>query len=203
MQGRTDISGFIKSFTGSHLYIAEYLVEEVFKTQNAAMRKFLLETSILGRLNAGLCEAVTGCENGQYMLQSLSRANLFIVSLDDEGNWYRYHHLFSDLLRARLQREVSETAIFKLHRSASAWYEQAGMIDEAIEHSLTAKEYPNIVRLVENIALSMILQAQVRTVERWLRAVPLEYLEKSPRLNMAFSWLKFNPRRIIPGCPIS
>ena len=141
MQGRTDISGFIKSFTGSHLYIAEYLVEEVFKKQNTAMRKFLLETSILGRLNAGLCEAVTGCENGQGMLQSLSRANLFIVSLDDEGNWYRYHHLFADLLRARLQREVSENAIFKLHRSASVWYEQAGMMDEAIEHSLAAKEY--------------------------------------------------------------
>ena len=111
MQGRTDISGFIKSFTGSHLYIAEYLVEEVFKKQNAEMRKFLLETSILGRLNADLSVAVTRCENGQKMLQSLSRANLFIVSLDDEGNWYRYHHLFADLLRARLRKEFSETAI--------------------------------------------------------------------------------------------
>ena len=201
MQGRADISGFIKSFTGSHLYIAEYLVEEVFKKQNEAMRKFLLETSILGRLNADLCEAVTGCENAQFMLQSLSRANLFIVSLDDEGNWYRYHHLFADLLRARLQREFSETAICELHRSASAWYELAGMMDEAIEHSLAAKEYPNIVRLVENIALSMILQAQVKTVERWLRAVPPENLEKSPRLNMAFSWLNLIRNEFAQAAP--
>ena len=189
MKGRADTAGFVRAFTGSHVYIAEYLVEEVLKRQPTDVQDFLLQTSLLEQLDAGLCEAVTGCENGQAMLETLHHANLFVISLDDEGKWYRYHHLFADLLRSRLQRSALKVEIGVIHQRAAAWYEQAGMNAEAIEHSLAAKDYYHVVGLVEKIAFLMILQAHVRTVERWLQAIPQEFLEKSPRINLAFVWL--------------
>jgi len=189
MQGRDDIPGFIQSFTGSHLYIAEYLVEEVFKTQPEAVRSFLLETSILERLNAGLCEAVTGCADGQARLLALHRANLFTIPLDDRGEWFRYHQLFADLLKARLQRAMPKAETGGLHRRAAAWYEQAGMAAEAVEHALAAQDYALVMRLVEKLALPMMLQASVVTVEHWLQAVPPEFIEKSPGANMAYAWM--------------
>ena len=121
MKGRSDIAGFVKGFTGSHIYIAEYLVEEVLKSQSEEMQDFLLQTSILERLNAGLCEAVTGCEDGQSVLMALYRANLFLIPLDDEQKWYRYHHLFADLLAYRLKQTLPDSEIQKLHCQASEW----------------------------------------------------------------------------------
>jgi len=104
MQGRTDISSFIKAFTGSHIFVAEYLIEEVLNRQANEVQSFLLQTSILERLNASLCEAVTEHEDGQAVLDALRRLNLFVIPLDDEGQWFRYHRLFADLLQARLGR---------------------------------------------------------------------------------------------------
>jgi len=188
-KGRRDISDFVKTFTGSHIYIAEYLVDEVLKRQAEEVQKFMLQTAILERLNADLCEAVTGCANGQATLLDLYRANLFVVSLDDEGNWYRYHQLFSDLLRSHLQRSMPKETIYALHQRAADWYEQAGMPAEAIEHALAAKDESHVVRLAENFALATILQARLNTVERWLQAIPVDAVEKSPRLNMAYAWM--------------
>jgi LuxR family maltose regulon positive regulatory protein len=198
MQGRSDIPAFIQAFTGSHVYIAEYLVEEIIQRQPQDVQAFLLQTSILERLNAALCETVVGrlersnvptFQSSDDILKHLERANLFLIPLDDESRWFRYHHLFADLLQARLRQSLSTDAIAVLHQRAAAWYEQAGMTPEAIEHARAAVDYSHVVRLVEKFALPMILQAYVRTVEGWLQTIPQEYLERSPRVNMAFAWL--------------
>jgi LuxR family maltose regulon positive regulatory protein len=189
MQGRRDLAGFIKAFTGSHIYVAEYLVEEVLHRQPEAVQTFLLQTSILDRLSAGLCEAVTGGQNAQAILTGLHQANLFVIPLDDENQWFRYHHLFADLLKARLQQSQPSQAVAELHQRAAAWYEQNGMMAEAIAHTLSAEDYTYAVRLVGKAALPVILQAYVRTVEDWLRAIPQSYIDESPQANMACAWL--------------
>ncbi len=189
MQGRSDTGAFIQSFTGSHVYIAEYLVDEVLKRQPEDIQAFLLQTCILDRLTASLCEAVTGCADGQDRLNHLLQANIFIVPLDDEGRWFRYHHLFADLLQARLQASAGRDAVFELHRRAAAWYEQGGMAAGAIEHRLAAQDFAGAARMIEQAALPVILQASVRLVENWLRALPPDIVEQNPRLNMAFVWL--------------
>jgi len=189
MKGRSEPGDFVKTLKGSHVYIAEYLVEEVLMLQPVSVQNFLLQTSILKRLNVELCEAVTGSEQGQSILQTLLNENLFVISLDDEGKWYRYHNLFADLLQARLQRSLSKEQVSVLHQRAAEWYEQAGMIAEAIEHALAARDHQRVLRLVEENALQIILQAHVRTVEGWFDTIPIEFFEKSPRLNMAYAWL--------------
>ncbi len=197
MQGRSDRGAFIQAFTGSHVYIAEYLVDEVLRQQPEEMQAFLLQTAILNRLNGALCEAVTGCTDGQEKLKALQRSNIFISSLDDEGQWFRYHHLFADLLKARLQSNLSKTAVGQLHQKAASWCEQSGMVAEAVEHGLAAADYANVVRVVEAAALPMILQAHVRTVEGWLQAIPSGLIENSPKINMAYAWM--NLLRGMPG----
>lgn len=189
MRGRSDITGFIKAFTGSHIYVAEYLIEEVLERQPEEVKTFLLQTSILERLNGDLCQAVTERLDSQTMLMDLYQANLFLLPLDDERRWFRYHQLFADLLKARLQQSLPAEAIVVLHQRAATWYEQAGMMNEAIAHALAAGDYVRAVQLVEKIALPMILKAYLKTVEDWLQAIPLEYLSESPRVNMAFAWM--------------
>ena len=189
MRGREDISGFIKAFTGSHVYVAEYLVEEVLRHQPQAIQDFLLQTSILERFSAPLCEAVTGVLDGQGTLVSLQRQNLFVIPLDDEAHWFRYHQLFADLLKARLQQTYPAEKIGSLHRMASDWCEHEGMAADAIEHAIAAGDYSHALRLVEKIALPMILQAYVRTVDAWFQAIPPEHLAGSPRANMALIWM--------------
>ena len=189
LRGRSDVTGFIKAFTGSHVYVAEYLIQEVLEQQPAEVRNFLLQTSVLDSLKASLCEAVTRCQDGEAMLKSLYQANLFLLPLDEEGGWFRYHQLFLDLLRARLQQSLPADAIAALHRGAAAWYEQAGMTNEAIAHTLAAGDYSHAVQLVETVAVPMILNAYFKTVEDWLHAIPPEYLTESLQANMAFAWM--------------
>jgi ATP/maltotriose-dependent transcriptional regulator MalT len=198
VQGRSDIPAFIQAFSGSHGYIAEYLVEEVLQRQPQDVQAFLLQTSILERMNGSLCDAVVKrlestnvgtLKRSDDLLRRLEHANLFLIPMDDEAQWYRYHHLFADLLQARLRQSLPADAIAALHQRAAAWYERADMIPEAIEHALAAGDYQHVVRLIEKIALPMILQAYVRTVEAWLQAIPQEYFEQSPRINMAYTWL--------------
>jgi len=189
MQGRSDISGFIKSFTGSHLYIAEYLIEEVFKNQPEEMRTFLLETSILPQLNGELCAAVTGCDDAQEKLMYLQRTNAFVVPLDDEGRWFRYHQLFAGLLAARLRQSMSAQAIQALHERAAVWSETAGLNAEAIAHFLTGENYAQALRLIERSTLPTILQGNVRTVEGWLKSIPEQIGFVDPRFSMSFAWL--------------
>ncbi|MCA9847253.1 MAG: AAA family ATPase, partial [Dehalococcoidia bacterium] len=135
MQGRDDVAGFVEAFAGNDRYIVDYLVEEVLQRQPPRVREFLLRTSILERLSGALCDAVTGQSDGATMLEELDRANLFVVPLDGRRQWYRYHHLFGDVLRAHLGTEPGEDAS-ALHGRASEWYAAAGHVPEAIEHAL-------------------------------------------------------------------
>jgi LuxR family transcriptional regulator, maltose regulon positive regulatory protein len=197
MQGRHDVNTFIQTFTGSHIFIAEYLIDEVLRQQSEEMQAFLLQTSILDRLCGKLCEAVTGCSDGLGKLKTLQRFNIFISPLDDEGLWFRYHHLFSDLLKARLQSSTSDTAIGKLHQNAAGWYEKNGMLAEAVEHDIAAADYAAAVQVIEAAALPMILQAHVRTIERWLEALPVRCIENNPKINMAYAWMN-----LLRGMPL-
>ena len=138
MQGRDDVAGFIAGFAGDDRYIVDYLVEEVLQRQPEGVRTFLLETSILSRLNGRLCDAVTGQDGGKAMLEALDRRNLFLVPLDDRRQWYRYHHLFADVLRARLLDEQPDR-VPELHRRASDWYESTGDRSEAIRHAMAGR----------------------------------------------------------------
>src|SRR6266849_1844738 len=135
LQGRPTVSDFLPAFTGSHRFVLDYLSEEVLSRQPASVQTFLLHTSILERLCGSLCDAVTGLEKSQAMLEALDRANLFVAALDDERQWYRYHHLFADLLRSRLHQTVP-VLVPELHRRASTWYEQHDLIVEAVHHAL-------------------------------------------------------------------
>jgi LuxR family transcriptional regulator, maltose regulon positive regulatory protein len=137
LQGRDDLAGFITAFSGSHHYVMDYLLEEVLKCQPQAIQDFLLQTCILDRLSGPLCDAVRAQDDSQTQLDALERANLFLVALDDERQWYRYHRLFAQMLRQRLQ-QTAPVLISKLHRRASRWYEQHGFFAEAVSHALAA-----------------------------------------------------------------
>ena len=140
MQGHQDVPGFIRAFTGDHRYILDYLVEEVLHRQPEEGRSFLLQTSILDRLHGSLCDAVSGQTGGSARLEALDRGNFFVVPLDDRRQWYRYHHLFAEVLQAQLRAEQPDQLV-TLHRRASAWYEQHGSAADAIRHALAAQDF--------------------------------------------------------------
>ncbi|HYN90079.1 MAG TPA: hypothetical protein VER55_16210, partial [Ardenticatenaceae bacterium] len=148
MQGREDIPGFLAAFSGSHLYVLDYLADEVMRRQPEEVQRYLLRTSILDRLNDSLCDAVTGCQGSRSMLARLEQANLFLVPLDDQRRWYRYHRLFADVLRERLQQTEPEQ-LAELHRRAGAWYARREMAAEAIDHLLAGGDFAGAARLVE------------------------------------------------------
>ena len=172
MQGRDDIAGFIAGFAGDDRYIVDYLVEEVLQRQPEHLRNFLLQTSILSRLNGSLCDAVTGQNGGKATLEAIERGNLFLVPLDDQRHWYRYHHLFADVLRARLLDEQADD-VPDLHRRASLWYEQNGDPSEAIRHAM-AGERLRASRGPDRACASRHLRQgrQDATVRRLLEALP-------------------------------
>ncbi len=201
MKGRSDVTGFIQSFTGSHVYVAEYLMEEVLGCQPEEVKTFLLRTSILESMNAGLCEAVSGHADSQAMLKSLYQANLFVTSLDDEGQWFLYHRLFADLLKARLQQSLPADDVNALHQRAAGWYERIGMLNKAMEHLLAATDHVHAVKLLEKMAPQMILKAYFKTVEDWLRMIPPEYVRASARLNMTLAWMHLMRRDAIQAAP--
>ena len=148
MQGRADAAGFIQAFTGSHHFVLDYLASEVLDRQPEHVRSFLLQTAILDRLSGSLCDAVTNQNGGRGMLETLERENLFVVPLDDQRQWYRYHHLFADVLRAHLT-EAQPEQVTGLHQRASAWYEQNGFAHDAIRHSLAAADFVRAAALIE------------------------------------------------------
>ncbi|MFN2234801.1 MAG: LuxR C-terminal-related transcriptional regulator [Anaerolineales bacterium] len=187
LQGREDISEFIDSFSGSHRYILDYLIEEVLQRQSQEIRLFLFQTSILTRFSSALCNAVTGQENSQEILAYLDKSNLFIIPLDVDRSWYRYHRLFSDLLRARLEQR-SPADIAELHRRASRWFEENGFPYSAIDHALNAKDYQRAVGLIENIAEKTLMEAQITTLLRWRDKIPQEQVAGFPNLAFIFLW---------------
>ena len=174
MQSHPDVHAFVTAFTGSQHYIMDYLVQEVLKRQPEPVRTFLLETSVLDRLCGSLCEAVIGdttkLTDGQAMLQELEQRNLFLIPLDGERRWYRYHHLFADMLNRHLEREMP-SQIHELHLRASEWLERQGFIPEAIQHTLMAQDTERAIRLVEQNGCLLLMAGEVVTLNRWLEAV--------------------------------
>jgi LuxR family transcriptional regulator, maltose regulon positive regulatory protein len=191
MRGRGDITKFVEGFSGSHRYVLDYLTEEVLDRQPEPLRTFLLETSVLGRLSGPLCDAVTGRSNSQALLEQVERANLFLVPLDEVRGWWRYHHLFADLLRARLNQEQPER-IPALHEAAAAWSEQHRLVDDAIRHALAAGDAVWAARLIERHFDDLLRRNEDATLHRWLQALPAEVVRSRPRLCLAqalWAWI--------------
>ena len=177
LQGRSDPQQFLADFSGSHRHIVDYLVEEVLARQPEAVQSFLLHTSILDRLTGPLCDAVTGRTRSDALLEHLEHANLFLVPLDERRQWYRYHHLFAEVLRARVPREVGTEGLVSLYTRASTWYEQNEMPAEAVEAVLAAGDFERAARLIdEPLVASMILSLQFATLIRWVECFPHEQL---------------------------
>jgi LuxR family transcriptional regulator, maltose regulon positive regulatory protein len=189
MQGRAsrDAASFIKSFTGSHHFILDYLVEEVLQRQPEPIRNFLLQTSILDRLSSPLCDAVTGQEDGKGMLEALERGNLFVIPLDDQRQWYRYHHLFAEVLQAHVQ-EAQPDRVSMLHRRASEWYEQNGLRSDAIRHALAAEDFERAAGLIELARPAMDLSYQSSTWLDWVKALPDTLIRTRPVLSVGYAW---------------
>ena len=186
MQGRDDVAGFIAGFAGDDRYVVDYLAEEVLQRQPDRVQAFLLQTSILGRLSGPLCDAVTGQGGGKAMLEALDRGNLFLVPLDDRRRWYRYHHLFADVLQARLLDERPRQ-VPDLHRRASAWYEQNGEPAVAIGHALAAEDFGRAADLVELAIPAMRRSRQEAALRGWLKALPDEVVRVRPVLSVGLA----------------
>ena len=184
LHDHTDVEAFVESFSGSHRYVLDYLTEEVLERQTAEVREFLLETSVLERLSGPLCDAVTGRTDSQTMLESIEKANLFLVPLDDVRGWWRNHQLFADLLRVRLQRQQPDR-VFELHRNAARWYEEHGLVDEAIRHATTAGDVLWAARMIERHADAQLVQGEETTLQRWIAALPRDVVTARPRLLLA------------------
>ena len=186
MQGRDDIAGFIARFAGDDRYIVDYLVEEVLQRQPEPVRGFLLDTSILNRLSGPLADAVTGRGGGKAMLEALERQNLLLVPLDDRREWYRYHHLFADVLQAHLRDERPEH-VPELHRRATEWYEQEGERPEAIRHAMAGNDFARAADLVELAMPATSRDRQEATLRRWLEALPDELIRTRPILSNGYA----------------
>jgi len=192
MQGRSDAASFIQAFTGSHRFVLDYLVEEVLEHQPEGIHSFLLKTAILDRLSGSLCDAVTGREDGKGMLETLERGNLFIIPLDDQRQWYRYHPLFAEVLQARLIDKQPDQ-VFSLHQRASEWYEHNGSAADAIRHALAAKNFERAAILVELAVPEMRRNRQGATVTElgWLKALPDELIYFRPVLSVDYAYALF------------
>jgi LuxR family maltose regulon positive regulatory protein len=208
MQGRKDASSFIKPFTGSHRFVLDYLIQEVLEQQSSSVQTCLLQTSILDRLSASLCDAVCFGDaeradrlagvagsggapgKGRAFLEKLDRANLFVVPLDEERRWYRYHHLFADLLRQRL-RQTRPEWVPELHERASAWYEQNSLVDEAIEHALHAEDLERVASLIEGHVDEIWQRGEHARLRRWLAELPDELVSARPHLCILRAWDQF------------
>jgi len=184
LRGQEDVAGFVAAFTGSHRYVLDYLAEEVLERQPGQVRAFLLETSVLERLSGALCDAVTGRTGSQALLEQVERAGLFLVPLDEVRGWWRYHHLFADLLQARLQAE-QPGRLPQLHRNAAAWCEEHGLADDAVRHAVAAGEMGWAARLVEHHFDEFYNLGEAATIQRWLSALPAEMVQSRPRLLLA------------------
>lgn len=188
LQGRSDQHDFITAFAGDDRYIADYLIEEVIQRQSPAVQDFLLKTSVLPRLNAALCDALLARHDSRLVLADLDRANLFVVPLDNRREWFRYHHLFGDLLRQRLSESIGEADLIGLHQTASAWFEQHGLMDEAIEQVLIARDYDRAARLIELHVGWLFKHSELQTIADDVAALPLGFLAKHIHLLAMQAW---------------
>jgi LuxR family maltose regulon positive regulatory protein len=200
MQGQQDTSGFIKSFTGSHRFVLDYLIEEVLAQQSESVQTFLLRTSILDRMCGPLCDAILldFPASGQETLEYLEHANLFIVPMDNDRRWYRYHHLFGDLLRHRLQQTSSALAP-TLHHRASVWLESENLIEQAIAHAFASRDWEHTADLIFHFAHRVHIQANLTALGGWLAALPEPVMRARPWLCVyqALAWYWTGPRDLI------
>lgn len=181
LQGRRDVAGFVQSFTGSHTYIIDYLVEEVLQRQPPAIQHFLLATSILPRFCADLCQAVTGQHNAQALIEEVRRANLFLVALDNERIWYRYHHLFAEVLQHRLGRQDASAAV-TYHRLASDWYAAQGFAAEAVDHAFAAGDLALVTQHIERFYDTVAKEGKQSLFALWMAKLPATELLARPVL---------------------
>jgi len=188
LEGREDKEEFVAAFSGSHHYIIDYLVDEVMSRQPEDLQSFLRRTSILDRFCAPLCDALLDTTNSRQVLRKLEAANLFLVPLDDERHWFRYHHLFADFLRQRLS-EREPQSIPELHQRASIWLEQNDLVTEAIDHALEGKDFEAAARLVESIGPDMMMQSEFDRLTTWLDAMPKELVCSWPWLCIIRAWM--------------
>ncbi len=188
IQEVADVGALVASFSGSHRYVFDYLAHEVIDRQRPELRCFLMQTAVLNRLNGDLCDAVTGHKDGQRVLEQLERANLFVVPLDRERRWYRYHHLFSDFLRSLLEQCETPEAIAALHLRACDWHAAQGDLPHAIQHALDAKGFDRAAGLITEAVHDMFLRSELFTLLRWLRALPEELLAQHLLLSIAAAW---------------
>lgn len=188
MQGREDIASFIQAFTGSHRFVLDYLVDEVLQHQSEDIRSFLLQTAILDRFCAPLCNAVTEWEDGKEMLDILERNNLFLIPLDDKRQWHRYHHLFADVLQANLM-EAQPDRVAILHQRASAWYERNGLRSDAIRHALAANDFERAAGLIE-LAWPATEEGNIQpaTWLGWVKTLPDELVYARPVLSVWYAF---------------
>ena len=190
MQGHTDKRGFIQAFTGSHHYVLEYLADEILQRQPESLQRFLLETSLLPRMCAPLCNAVTERADSADVLADLNRRNLFVIPLDDEHYWFRYHHLFAELLNGNLQRTRAND-LSLLHRRASQWFQENNSVEEALHHAFAIPDYPYASRLVVDNWRRVYHQGRLNTAVQWLDSLPTDFVRQSPPLGVAYCWTLF------------
>jgi len=188
LEQQDDPLSFVTAFAGDDRYVADYLMEEVFQHQPAAVQNFLLDTSILESLSAPLCDAVIEKDNSRSTLNELEASNLFIVPLDNQRRWYRYHQLFADLLRQRLEELAPHSKIEALHQRASRWYEENDFLIASVDHSLVARDYQRAIRLIEQGMEEIFQSSRLNTLLRWWPQIPPELIESRPKLSLNFSW---------------
>ena len=180
-----DVATFIKAFTGSHRFLLDYVQEEILELLPEAQQRFLLQTSVLERMNAEVCQALTGEQASQQMLEALERAHLFLVPLDEERHWYRLHMLFREVLLARLHVTLPEQES-RLHREAALWYHQQEWPHEAIPHALATQDFSFVAELLEGYVERLYLQGELKTLLTWMKQLPEEVLQAHPRLATSY-----------------
>lgn len=187
--GSGDVAGFVQAFSGSHRFVLDYLVEEVLDRQPDDVRAFLLDSSVPDQLTGGLCDALTGRSDGQQMLETLERENLFVVPLDGERRWYRYHHLFADALRARLAARHADR-VGELHAAASRWLAENGLLADAVRHAIASGDHEHTADLVELAQADLRRRRQDRTLRDWLTALPEDVVRRRPLLATWVAWTR-------------
>jgi len=194
MQGREDLTGFVDAFGGSHRFVIDYLAEEVLSQQENETRAFLLQTAILDRMCDSLCNAVTGREESQALLERLERDNLFVVPLDDERRWYRYHRLFRDVLLQRLRR-TRPRPVPTLHLRASTWHEEQGVVTAAIDHALQAGSVERAAKLIDGHADALWGRGEHAGLLRWMDGLSEREVRAHPRLSIIYALVLFTAGR--------
>jgi LuxR family maltose regulon positive regulatory protein len=187
MRGRADMGDFVAAFSGSHRHVIDYLAEEVLAQQPGEIHDFLCQTAILNRLTAPLCDAVTGRDDSDVILRQLEQANLFLIPLDDQREWYRYHRLFADFLRNHLQQDMPDR-VRDLHCWAADWYEQHGWVAEAVGHAMEGGEFEWAARLIDQTAEATFGRGEMSTLLHWLKTLPDAIVRSRPRLSVFYAW---------------